>query len=112
MLRGTNSPSRQTGFMAVLATPRIATSGAFDDGDKAGAADGAEAGDREAGALHVFRGELAVAGLGRGLGDLFRELPDTLAIHIADYRHQQPASVATAMPICTYFFWITYSPEE
>ncbi len=60
-----------------------------DDRREAGAADVAETGDGEAGALHGIGRELLVAGLVGQLGGLGGQLQEALPVDIADHRDQQ-----------------------
>jgi hypothetical protein len=60
-------------------------------GAKAGATEAADAGNREAGALHVCRAQLAVARPGGEFAAFGRQLCHALPVGIADDRHHQPA---------------------
>ena len=59
-----------------------------DDRREAGAADVAETGDGEAGALHGIGRELLVAGLVGQVGGLGGQLQEALPVDIADHRDQ------------------------
>ena len=87
--RGANCLPSHTGFMTDLPTPRIATSGALMIGVKKRAADTAEAGDREAAALHVGGIDLAVAHARADCAELFREFEQALLVGVANHRHDQ-----------------------